>query len=222
METLKKICSGLRNDEITSYQASKMLEAYIRLHSSMPSLSKFDFFKYVNSNKCSKDHPLNGVYFEDGYKIACNGHAILKLKDDYSKEFEGQIIRENGEFIDSKYVNYKSVLPTIEKNDEEVLIDINKLSEKVVESKMNKKVLQIKDKDTMVIKIYDQFYKTYHIELLVNAYKKLENPKVYMKMGNYDNTIKNIVIKGDNGIFMLMAMLGESVRSSNAYNIVEY
>jgi len=222
METLKKICSGLRNDEITWYQASEMLESYIRLHSSMPNLSKFNWFKYVSLDRFSINNPLHGVFFENGYKIACNGYVILKLKNSYSKDVEGKIIDKNGAIIDSKYVNYKSVLPIINKNDKEVLIDIKILKNKVRESKMNKKVLQIKDKNELIIKIHNQYYITNHVELMVNAYDKIKNPKIYFKSQDFNDEPKNIFIVGDNGVFLLMSMFKETILESSDYNIVEY
>lgn len=221
METLKKICSGLRNDEITSYQASKMLEAYIRLHSSMPNLSKFNWFKYV-SYRFSTNNPLRGVFFENGYKIACNGYTILKLKNSYSKDVEGKIIDKNGAIIDSRYVNYKSVLPIINKEDKEIFIDMGILKTKVRESKMNKKVLQIKDKNKLIIKINNQYYRTIRVELMVNAYDNIENPKIYFKSQDFNDEPKNIFIVGDNGVFFLMAMFKETILESSDYNIVEY
>ncbi len=60
----------------------------------------------------SKNHPvLRGVRYENGAAVASDGHVLLAVKTDYPKEYEGKTIDKNGNPIEGRFPNWKSVIP---------------------------------------------------------------------------------------------------------------
>lgn len=71
---------------------------------------KFDLRKW-----CSDDQlipVMNGIYHDEGFQIASDGHVLCCIKADYDAELEHKIIGDNGDEIDGRYPNYKSVRGT--------------------------------------------------------------------------------------------------------------
>lgn len=68
---------------------------------------KFDLRKW-----CADDElrpVMNGIYHDGGFQVASDGHKLCCIKADYDAELEHKIIGPNGDEVDGRYPNYKSV-----------------------------------------------------------------------------------------------------------------
>lgn len=73
---------------------------------------ELDFYKFVSSPKAFTRRPfIEGVYHENGYKIATNGKVLVKVKADYPKKFELQTVSKELTYIDGQFPNYTRVIP---------------------------------------------------------------------------------------------------------------
>lgn len=73
-----------------------------------------NILKSIYKNVVAKDEMrpvMNGIFFEEGSCVGSDGHLLVVYKCGKTK-MEGQIIGPNGEFIDGRYPNYKSVIPS--------------------------------------------------------------------------------------------------------------
>lgn len=71
--------------------------------------SKNTFLDFLGNDE-SRPY-FTGVYHDNGYKIALDGHRMAVIKSEYPAEYEGKIIRKSGFIIDEKYPNYKGAIP---------------------------------------------------------------------------------------------------------------
>lgn len=73
---------------------------------------ELDFYKFVSSPKAFTRRPfIEGVYHENGYKIATDGKVLVKIKVDYPKKFELQIVSKELTYLDGQFPNYTKVIP---------------------------------------------------------------------------------------------------------------
>lgn len=55
---------------------------------------------------------LKGAFYEDGRIVATDAHALIVLENqNYPEEFEGKIVSPDGDFIEAKYPQWRSVIP---------------------------------------------------------------------------------------------------------------
>lgn len=72
-----------------------------------------DLYKFVSTDK--KRYFMNGVYHEDGFKIATNGSILAMVKSDYEEKLEKVILHKSLIPIEGNYPNYKRVIPDLTK-----------------------------------------------------------------------------------------------------------
>lgn len=55
---------------------------------------------------------LKGAFYEDGRIVATDAHVLIVLENqNYPEEFEGKIVSPDGDFIEAKYPQWRSVIP---------------------------------------------------------------------------------------------------------------
>lgn len=55
---------------------------------------------------------LKGAFYEDGRIVAADAHVLIVLENqNYPEEFEGKIVSPDGDFIEAKYPQWRSVIP---------------------------------------------------------------------------------------------------------------
>lgn len=108
------------SNEITEQQKEDsriMLETYGNKKAVDNAAKKVSILDFVSKNPAR--YYINGIFYENGFAIATDGHTLLKQKTDYPPEYEGKIIEPStGKVIDAAFPNYKKVFP-----DKEDLID---------------------------------------------------------------------------------------------------
>ena len=77
---------------------------------------KFKLYDLCAADDDAKHVQCQGIYHENGYLIATDGHILAKIKDDYDAKFEGKTIARNGKSIEAKFPNYRSIIPNGQRN----------------------------------------------------------------------------------------------------------
>lgn len=108
---LSEIYNGL-NENLTIEGIELLKEKtrqIIRIESRNVSKGKFSWYDYIANDKLRP--VMNGVYYDQGYKVASDGHILLAVKEPYDKSLEGKIEAKDGSFTEGRYPNWRSVLP---------------------------------------------------------------------------------------------------------------
>ncbi len=166
---------------------------------------RFDIYNYV-----AKHIPYSsvlGVYHDNGFKIATNTHILIVKKEDYNQELEGKIISKDGEEIESKFVNYRSVIGqdndyTFHPIDFELFNQIYK--EYKTDKKLNKKGL-------FIVKFQDVYF---NIELFNKLVIFAKECGIYnlglRKINPREHGAKFTNNRGDEGVLMPVMCSDES------------
>lgn len=98
----------------------------------------------------------DGLLYQEGKIIATTGFILCVLKADYDSEKEGKIISKKGEILNSRFPNWKAVIPS---DYHDYLIDVNsqQLFEAVKKIRKIKGLLSGKAIDS-IIEVNGQFY----------------------------------------------------------------
>ena len=188
---------------------AEQLENYIRKNTIVKGAGKFNLFKYI-----SKDDyrlALNGIYCGEGYKVATNSYILVYIKEDYAPELESKVVAKDGSLTNSKFPNWKSVIPSTLKSYEPTNIDFAKIKSSIKQSKLNKKI-EKKDKENCLIKIKNLYFKTYLLELFILAAENLGVDKMYLR------TDKAVIRNTNNEGCLLMA---KTIDDESQFNIIE-
>ena len=108
---LSEIYNGL-NENLTIEGIELLKEKtrqIIRIESRNVSKGKFSWYDYIANDKLRP--VMNGVYYDQSYKVASDGHILLAVKEPYDESLEGKIEAKDGSFIEGRYPNWRSVLP---------------------------------------------------------------------------------------------------------------
>ena len=108
INTIKNLFSGKTEKEttkktITTKKAGRAKKA-----------KALDFFKFTVGDKDTR-YFLNGVYHEEGFKIATNGRILVMVKSDYEEKFEKVILHKSLVPIEGNFPNYKRIIPDFSK-----------------------------------------------------------------------------------------------------------
>lgn len=90
----------------------ELIEAIIRIESEKK--SKFNIWNYTLVDNIRP--ALCGIFHDKGYKVATDCHILLALKEEYSEELEGRIMRKDGTFMEegTRFPNWRDVIPNPE------------------------------------------------------------------------------------------------------------
>jgi hypothetical protein len=162
---------------------------------------KFDLSKYVSNQIITES--LTGIFNENGFRIATNGHILCAIDNDYPDEFEGKIVSPKGQIIEGKFPVWQSVLPKVEeltgliftKNVENILQKI-KEEQKVAKTKDAEVFVKITREEQIV------YFDAKMFVLFLNFIKTYRKTSVGIR---YCGSLSNIFAKDDNGnLCMLM------------------
>lgn len=75
--------------------------------------TKINLYNYV-ADKHDTHEILQGVYHDEGMRIASDGHILLVLNNQtYESELEQKVVKKNGSFIEyTKYPKWRTVIPS--------------------------------------------------------------------------------------------------------------
>lgn len=99
------------------------------------SVGKFNIYDWVSDDALRP--VLGGIFHDNGFEVASDGHVLVCLKSDYEPELEGRIIDKFGESVCGSYPNYMSIKP--KNNKIEVEVDTDKVYDALREHKARKK-----------------------------------------------------------------------------------
>ena len=90
----------------------ELIEAIIRIESEKK--SKFNIWNYTLVDNIRP--ALCGIFHDKGYKVATDCHILLALKEEYSEELEGRIMRKDGTLMDedTRFPKWRDVIPNPE------------------------------------------------------------------------------------------------------------
>ena len=69
---------------------------------------KLNIYNYTD--KSASRPALRCVYHDKGYAVASDTHIVVASKEDYDAEHEGQLVTKEGDVLDTKFPNWRSVL----------------------------------------------------------------------------------------------------------------
>lgn len=109
IEKLSEIYNGLKDLGIP--RLLDLIKEVIRAETQVAVKgSKFNFYDYTGSEKDFRI-VLSGVFHEEGWRVACDSHIMVALKEEYATELEGKIVEKDGSFVEGKYPKWRSVVP---------------------------------------------------------------------------------------------------------------
>lgn len=152
-----------------------------------------DFFRYVSTDE--RRPYMQGVYHDNGFKIATNGCVLAMCRASYESRFEGVILSKELIPIEGSFPNYKRVLPDLTKM-HEVFFDFEKATKDLrsckeffrIEGKLNRADL------TPYQMPNGGFVSKKHIEGIIEFLSCYPDAKCYC----YDDTMKMFAfVSGD-------------------------
>ena len=174
---------------------------------------KFNIYDCTSTDEIR--YVMNGVYHDNGYKVASNGYVLCAVKQEYAPELEGKIVTKSGEFIEGRYPKWRSVIcgEDICKRDgtlatlssEQIQTFRNRIKELRAESKA-KYVKGMRWYDGWRVKLGAGYYKAELFELFCKAAEMFKFDKCYTF------AIKGLQVMADNVTFLMMPMLAPEER----------
>ena len=137
---------------------------------------------------------LNGVFHQNGYKVATDGLVLLAVKDTYSEELEGKVIDKDGNIIADNYPNWRSV---VAKSNNMALVNLH-----VNEFKDWLKQVRVKWNNPKgfspywLVSLNGVFFYAERYDKLIKGAKALGTEVVYIKKNNNTATVKIVTDKG--------------------------
>lgn len=129
------------NDERTRKSFITLIDEALVCEATEVKLGKLDLFDLCDKSGLSS--VLEGIAHLNGYQYVSDTIILVKLKSEYSSEFEGRVMRKDGSLIDEKLYarlpNYESVIPEITSEYTEVYLDFGKLTDIIKRAKVHKK-----------------------------------------------------------------------------------
>lgn len=134
--TAGDICpSTTENAKEDIQNALKHIQAAI--FSETPNTSrKFDLYKFASNDEIRP--VMNGVFHDQGYKVASDCHVLVAVKEAYDEALEHHILGRTGDDIIGKYPMWQSIFPQ-EVKGEKFEIDSEKVYELLKAVKAEKK-----------------------------------------------------------------------------------
>lgn len=174
-------------------------------------IGKFDLYDFCDAKE---REAYQGVAHINGYKYATDGKMMIKIKADYSEDLEGKAIKKDGSFVPDyvRFPRYDSVIPNVE-GWKTIEIDFEKFAESKKMANAHWKVYK-KDADyRAIVNIDNKIHLSYwKFEKMLKVAKELGTKTIY-----YSCHTKPIVIKGEQGVSILMPFLFDEKFSEQHY-----
>lgn len=183
--------------QIDETTLAEMITEVVRAETVITKVGKFSFFDFVSKEKCRE--VMQGVYHDDGFKVASEGHILIAIREEYDKDFEGKILAKDGSFIEQRYPRWRSVIP--QEDGEVYEIDESKFTEQLAKIRAEYKMQYVKAKrwdSSWAVKIGGAYYSAEYFAKVLTAMKYIGITKVQI-------TERNILLhKSDDAILILM------------------
>lgn len=141
MEKILELSSFVNSLEfVGKSDIQEMISKIILCEMNDQKIGKFDLYNFCADSK-NPNKSLRGVACRNGYKYATDGHILIRVKDDYPKEYEDRIILPDGSLLskDVRVFNYERVLNVITDDYINFDVDFDKIKEIKKEVKLHKK-----------------------------------------------------------------------------------
>ncbi|MGN0207351.1 MAG: hypothetical protein ACI4BC_08900, partial [Muribaculaceae bacterium] len=70
---------------------------------------KFNIYNYTDG-KSETSPALKGIFHDNGYAVATDTHIVVASKEDYDAEHEGQLVTKDGDVLEFRFPNWRSLL----------------------------------------------------------------------------------------------------------------
>lgn len=207
---LSEVYNALINPEestIDNKAAADLIKQVIRAETNTTSkASKFNFYNYVAKDPYRPF--MNGVFHDNGTKVASNSHILVALKEDYPAELEGKTLLKDGSFVEAEHQHYpkwRSIMPTDYADRTQYKIDFDKFYKWLDEKRVEFKTVNGKGtkwQEHWAVQVGDARLKASFFDKLVSAMKFLGTDTIWVR----DNR-RPIAVKSDAGECILMPML---------------
>lgn len=184
-----------------------LIKEVIRAETSTPSKSaKFDFYNYVANDPYRPF--MNGVFHDNGTKVASDAHILVAIKEDYPAELEGKTLLKDGSFVEAEHQHYpkwRSIMPTDYADRTQYKIDFDKFYKWLDEKRVEFKTVNGKGtkwQEHWAVQVGDARLKASFFDKLVSAMKFLGTDTIWVR----DNR-RPIAVKGDAGECILMPLI---------------
>lgn len=142
-QTEKKILAlidVLRGDDSMKSVVAE-LHAILACEMNEVKLGKFDLYKCVDPN--GPFPQMGGVYHDDGWRVASDGHILIAAKQEYPEYLEGKIVLKDGSILDEhyKYPRWRAVIPDVTfKGWQKIRLNFAELADVLREAKTHEKI----------------------------------------------------------------------------------
>lgn len=170
------------------------LQAALACEMNEVKLGKFDLYKCVDTN--GPFQQMRGVYHDDGWRVASDGHILIAAKQEYPEDLEGKIVLKDGSILDEhcKYPRWRNVIPDVTfKGWQKFRLDFAELAdvlreakthEKIWKKRMGKKYLSIISVNSAV------WFKTNLFKLFASILQEHEMCDIFYKDSRCPITVK--------------------------------
>lgn len=197
IDKLQTIYTKLMQIEETTL--AEMITEVVRAETTVTKVGKFSFFDFASKEKNYEF--MQGVYHDDGFKVASDGRILIAIREEYNKDFEGKILAKDGSFIEGRYPKWRSVIP--QEEGEFYEIDESKFTEQLAKIRAEYKMQYVKAKrwdSSWVVKIGGAYYSAEYFAKVLTAMKYIGITKVQL----VGNDAKILLHKSDDAILILM------------------
>jgi hypothetical protein len=185
--------------QIDETTLAEMITEVVRAETVITKVGKFSFYDFVSKEECGE--VMQGVYHDDGFKVASDGRILIAIREEYNKDFEGKILAKDGSFIKRCYPRWRCVIP--QEEGEFYEIDESKFTEQLAKKRAEYKMQYVKAKrwdSSWVVKIGGAYYSAEYFAKVLTAMKYIGITKVQL----VGNDAKMLLHKSDDAILILM------------------
>lgn len=139
-ETEKKLLNlitKLSGNESMKYIVSE-LQSILVCEENDVKFGKVDIYKFAGHEKYRP--VLNGVYHDQGWRVASDGHIMIAVKQDYSEDLEGKVIAKDGSVIEGNYPKWQKIMPTVFEGWKTFKVDMEEVAGAMKEVKAHTKI----------------------------------------------------------------------------------
>lgn len=158
-------------------------------------IGKVDLYKFTSKDKWRA--VLNGVYHDQGWRVASDGRIMVAVKQEYEESKEGKIIAKDGSVIEGNYPKWRQVVPDVSEEWKTFKVDLKEITDLMREVKAHNKIY---GKDSCLCSLNDNVW--VRPELLMMYVSCLKEEGIYEI--KYISSERSIVTKAENLQILLM------------------
>lgn len=192
-----KLIQLLTGDEAQKHVVQE-LQAILACEANEVKFGRLDLYKFTAKDDLRPS--ICGVYHDNGWQVATNGHMVIAVKQSYAEEREGKIIAKDGSVIEDRYPNWRAVIPAYTNEYKTFRMDMAELSEALRKAKAHTKVY---GKDACQISLSGEiWFRPDLLHLFATAMKEDGADEI-----QYLSSDRGAVVKTDTIQLLLMPMI---------------